>query len=265
MFLAMYFYMRFKMRKMKKSPAEPQAHGALFHENLPKGLTRPQKNVLIAFSVTVFLWIVPGFVSIILGKDAALSLWLERNLPESVVALLGASLLFLLPVNLKKAEFTLSLRHGLDIDWGTLLLFGGGLSMGIQMFETGLADSIGKFFIQSGGGSASLSLITLISIVFCIYFTEVTSNTAAANMTIPIVIAICKTAGVNALPAVLGGGIACSFAFMLPISTPPNAIIYGSRLVPLPFMIKYGFWMNIFGIIIIWTAIRVIAPLLGLL
>lgn len=265
MFFAMYFYMLFKMRKIKKSPAEPQSHGSLFHENLPKGLTRPQKNVLIAFSVTVFLWIVPGFVSIILGKYSVVALWLEKNLPESVVALLGASLLFLLPVNLKKAEFTLSLRHGLDIDWGTLLLFGGGLSMGIQMFETGLADSIGKFFIQSGGGSASLSLITLISIVFCVYFTEVTSNTAAANMTIPIVIAICKTAGVNPLPAVLGGGMGCSFAFMMPISTPPNAIIYGSRLVPLPFMIKYGFWMTIFGIIIIWTAIRVIAPLLGLL
>ena len=265
MFLAMYFYMLFKMRKIKKSPAATQERGSLFHENLPKGLNRPQKNVLTAFSITVFLWIVPGFISIILGKNSIIALWLERNLPESIVALIGASLLFLLPVNLKRAEFTLSLRHGLDIDWGTLLLFGGGLSMGIQMFETGLADSIGKFFIQSGGGSASLSLITLISIVFCIYFTEVTSNTAAANMTIPIVIAICKTAGVNPLPPVLGGGIACSFAFMLPISTPPNAIIYGSRLVPLPFMIKYGFWMNIFGIIIIWTAIRVIAPLLGLL
>jgi sodium-dependent dicarboxylate transporter 2/3/5 len=265
MFFAMYFYMRFKMRKINKSTAGPQSPGSLFHEDLPKKLTRPQKNVLIAFSITVFLWIAPGFVAIIFGKNSAFSLWLERNLPESVVALIGASLLFLLPVDLKKGEFTLPLRRGLDIDWGTLLLFGGGLSMGIQMFETGLADSIGKFFIQSGGGSASLSLITLISIVFCIYFTEIASNTAAANMTIPIVIAICQTAGVNPLPAILGGGMACSFAFMMPISTPPNAIIYGSRLVPLPFMIKYGFWMNIFGIIIIWTAIRVIAPLLGLL
>jgi sodium-dependent dicarboxylate transporter 2/3/5 len=265
MFLIMYFYMRLRMRGKNRTPEKVVDLGHIFEEAGKKGLTRGQKNVLAIFSITVFLWILPGLSSIVLGKDAALSLWLEKSLPESVVAIIAGAGLFLIPVSVRRGEFTLSLRDGLDIDWGTLLLFGGGLSMGIQMFDTGLAEAIGRFFIQSGGGSARLPLITLVAIVFSIYFTEVTSNTAAANMTIPIIIAIAKTAGVNPLPPVLGAGMACSLAFMLPIATPPNAIVYGSRLVPLPRMISYGFWMNIFGIIIIWTTVVILAPLIGLL
>ena len=78
-------------------------------------------------------------------------------------------------------------------------------------------------------------------------------------------IAISKAASINPLPPVIGSALACSFAFMLPVATPPNAIIYGSRMVPLTKMIKYGFWLEIIGIVIIWMTIRVIAPFLGLL
>jgi sodium-dependent dicarboxylate transporter 2/3/5 len=133
------------------------------------------------------------------------------------------------------------------------------------MFETGLADAIGKFFISIGGSSAGLSLITFLSIVLSVYLTELTSNTASANMIIPIIIAISKAASINPLPPVLGSAIGCSFAFMLPVATPPNAIVYGSRLVPLPQMMKTGFWLNIAGIIIIWVGIRLLSPLLGLI
>jgi sodium-dependent dicarboxylate transporter 2/3/5 len=250
------------MRKEKISPLTsknipPQS------QEVPKGLTRPQKNVLIAFSVTVSLWIIPGLASLILGKEAPLSLWLRAHFPEAVAAIIGASLLFLLPVNLKKGIFTISLKEALRIDWGTLLLFGGGLSLGFQMFQTGLADAIGRFFI-SPGTSASLSLITLICVALSVFLTEVTSNTASANMIIPIIIAISNAASINPLPPVLGSAIGCSFAFMLPVATPPNAIVYGSGLVPLTKMIKYGFWLNIIGILIIWIGIRFIAPALGL-
>ena len=226
---------------------------------------RGQQNVLVAFSVTVFLWVFPGFVSLVWGREAPLFLWLQEHFPEAAAAIIGAGLLFILPVNLKRGQFTLSLKEALKIDWGTLLLFGGGLSLGFQMFETGLADSIGNFFISSGGSAASLSLITLLSVAFSVYLTELTSNTASANMVIPIIIAISNAASINPLPPVLGSAIGCSFAFMLPVATPPNAIIYGSGLVRLPQMMKFGFWMNIAGIIIIWVAVTFIAPLLGLI
>lgn len=262
MYLVLFLFMRFKLAK-EKGMAEGKMPFLQANQTAQKGLTRAQKNVLVAFLVTVSLWTTPGLVSLIWGKESALALWLHTHFPESVAAVIGASLLFLLPVDLKKSQFTISLREAMQIDWGTLLLFGGGLSLGFQIFETGLADTIGRFFI-SPGTTASLSLITFLTITFSVFLTEVTSNTASANMIIPIIIAISRTASINPLPPVLGAAIGCSFAFMLPVATPPNAIVYGSGLVRLPQMMKFGFWMNIAGIILIWLGIRVICPLLGL-
>jgi sodium-dependent dicarboxylate transporter 2/3/5 len=228
-------------------------------------LTRGQKNVLIAFSVTVFLWIFPGIVSLIWGRSALLFLWLQEHFPESVAAIIGAGLLFILPVRVAQGEFTISVREAVKIDWGTLLLFGGGLSLGFQMFETGLAEAIGNFFISLGGSSANLAVITLLAVAFSVFITELTSNTASANMIIPIIIAISQAASVNPLPPVMGCAIGCSFAFMLPVATPPNAIIYGSGMIPLPLMIRHGFSLNIAGILLIWANINFLIPLLGLL
>ncbi|MFQ6083731.1 MAG: SLC13 family permease [Candidatus Aminicenantia bacterium] len=255
MFFALFFLLKFRLPKGK-------IEGFSF-KRIESKLTRPQKNVLIAFSVTVFLWVFPGIVALISGKEATLYLWLSNHIPEATAALIGASLLFLLPVEFRKGKFTLTLNQALDIDWGTLLLFGGGLSLGFQMFETGLAEIIGHGFISSFS-SRSLSLITLLSIILGVYLTEVTSNTATANMIIPIIIAVSKAANINPIPPVLGSAIGASFAFMLPVATPPNAIIYGSGLVPLTKMMKYGFWLNILGVIIIWIGIIIIAPTIGI-
>ncbi len=264
MFFVLYHYMKFSLRHEQKSK---KITGIILpgEGKIQKGLTRAQVNVLVAFSATVFLWVCPGLVSLILGREALFSLWLQRHFPESVAALIGAGLLFILPVDLRRGRFTLAFKDAVKIDWGTLLLFGGGLSLGFQMFETGLAKAIGEFFISSGGSAATLSIITLLSIIFSVYLTELTSNTASATMIIPVIIAISQAASVSPFPPVLGSAIGCSFAFMLPVATPPNAIVYGSGLIRLPQMIKFGFWLNIAGIIIIWINIQFIAPLLGLI
>lgn len=263
MFLFLFLFMKFKVKRDSSTFQMKDSFSAEIKKGA-KGLTRPQKNVLIAFSITVLLWTTPGFVSLFWGKKAPLFLWLHSYFPESAAAIIGASLLFLLPVNLKRGQFTLTLKEALRIDWGTLLLFGGGLSLGIQMFNTRLADIISKTII-SPGASVSLTLITLLSVTLSVFLTEVTSNTASANMLVPIIIAISNAASINPLPPVLGCAFGCSFAFMLPVATPPNAIIYGSRVVPLTKMIKFGFWLNIAGIIIIWLSIRFIASWLGLI
>ena len=264
MFFILFFFMKFSLKAGKTSEgAQP---GATPEKGKKiQGLSRGQINVLAAFSVTVFLWVFPGFISLVLGRDAPFFLWLERHFPESVAAIIGAGLLFILPVNLRRGQFTMSFKEAVKIDWGTLLLFGGGLSLGFQMFETGLADAIGKFFISSGGSSATLSLITFLSIFLSVYLTELTSNTASANMIIPIIIAVSQAASVNPLPPVLGSAIGCSFAFMLPVATPPNAIVYGSGMIRLTQMMKFGFWLNIVGVIVIWLGIRFLAPWLGLI
>lgn len=266
--IPMYFVLFFLMRSKLKGNQSQVRKGflAISSDSQKKApLSRAQINVLIAFSITVFLWVFPGFISLAWGREAPLALWFHDHFPESVAAVIGASLLFFIPTHLKRGEFTLSMKEGLQIDWGTLLLFGGGLSLGFQMFETGLADAIGRFFISMGGNSADLTLITLLSVTFSVFLTELTSNTASANMLIPIIIAISHAASVNPLPPVLGSAIGCSFAFMLPVATPPNAIIYGSGMVRLPQMMKTGFWMNIAGILIIWLIIQFLAPLLGLI
>lgn len=264
MYCMLFLLMKWKLRK---TPGGVSSKGITFSKPRTSGshLSPAQRNVLIAFSVTVFLWVFPGFISLIWGREAPLYLWLHGHFPESVAAVIGAALLFFLPVHLRKNEFTLSLKDAIRIDWGTLLLFGGGLSLGFQMFETGLADAIGKFFISMGGSSASLSIITLLSVTFSVFLTELTSNTASANMLIPIIIAISNAAAINPLPPVLGSAIGCSFAFMLPVATPPNAIIYGSGLIRLPQMMKIGFWLNLIGIAIIWLSIGFLIPSLGLI
>ncbi|MFQ6110297.1 MAG: SLC13 family permease [Candidatus Aminicenantales bacterium] len=262
MYLALFLFMKLRLGREKEGVEDKLALPQKSSQ-AQKGLTRAQKNVLAAFLVTVSLWTIPGIVSLIWGRESAIYLWLHSHFPESVAAIIGASFLFLLPVEARKGRFTISLKEALQIDWGTLLLFGGGLSLGFQIFETGLADAIGRFFI-SPGSSPSLSLITLLAIVLSVLLTEVTSNTASANMIIPIIIAICKTASLDPLPPVLGSALACSFAFMLPVATPPNAIIYGSRMVPITKMIKYGFWLELIGIVIIWTGVRIISFFLGL-
>lgn len=264
MYAALSLLMRLNL-KDKDKQAESVDLSVLEGKTPAKGFTRAQKNVLTAFSLTVFLWVFPGLISLIWGREAPLFVWFQTHIPEAAAALIGAGLLFLLPIELGQGRFTLTLQEAMDIDWGTLLLFGGGLSLGFQMFETGLADAIGRTIISLGGSSASMLMITFLAVALSVFLTELTSNTASANMIIPIIIAVAGAAAISPLPPVLGSAIGCSFAFMLPVATPPNAIIFGSGMVRLPQMIRYGFWLNIAGILIIWIIVGIVAPRLGLL
>jgi len=264
MYTALFFFMKLRLKKNISSNKILKTD-SIDKSDTFKKLNRPQKNVLTAFSITVFLWTFPGFISLTLGRSHALSLWFQQHIPESAAALIGAGLLFLIPIDLSKGRFTLTLKEALNIDWGTLLLFGGGLSLGFQMFETGLADIIGKYFISLGGKYAGAVLITFISIAFSVFLTEVTSNTASANMIVPIIIALSHAASINPLIPVLGSAIGCSFAFMLPVATPPNAIIYGSGLIKLPQMMKVGFWLNIIGILIIWLCLCLVSSVINVI
>jgi len=264
MLLFLFLYMRLKIGKEVGDKKRMRTDG-LAGMNAGGALTRGQKNVLFAFGITVSLWVFPGFVSLFWGKDTALYLWFNRHLPESAAALLGACLLFVLPGDWKKGKFTISLKDAMRVDWGTLLLFGGGLSLGVAMFETGLADAMGRFIISLGGESAGLGLVCFLAVTLSVFLTELTSNTASANMIIPIIIAVSQALSINPLPPVIGSAIGCSFAFMLPVATPPNAIVYGSERIRLPLMIRTGFWLNIAGIVIIWAGVMIVAPLLGLI
>jgi sodium-dependent dicarboxylate transporter 2/3/5 len=226
-------------------------------------LRQGEFNTMLAFALAVLLWTLPGTLALLGWSESPLAGWMAERFPEAVVALVAAILLFLLPVGVRPWEPTLRWSDAVGIDWGTILLFGGGLTLGTLMFETGVAGSMGEALTAQLGASTLWGL-TFLAIALAVLLSETTSNTAAANMVIPVIIAVSQAAGVNPIPPALGACFGASFGFMLPVSTPPNAIIYGSGLVPIPKMMRAGVIFDFLGIGIIWLGLRIMCPLLGL-
>lgn len=222
-----------------------------------------QKITLAAFLLAVLLWVLPGLLALLLGAESGLYRFVDRHLHEEVVSLVAALVLFLAPVDWPRREFALSWKEAVHIDWGTILLFGGGLSLGGLMFSTKLADAFGTSIIETTGVH-SLWGITAIATALAIIITEFTSNTATANMLVPLLISIASAAGINPLPPVVGACMGASMAFMLPVSTPSNAIVYGSGKVPISAMIRAGFVLDVVGFVVILAGLRILCPLLGL-
>jgi sodium-dependent dicarboxylate transporter 2/3/5 len=226
--------------------------------------SRAERNVAVAFGLAATLWLAPGALALLSAPEAPLPRLLEARLPESVVALGAAILLFVLPTDFRGGEFTLSWRDAVRIDWGTILLFGGGLAMGRLLFETGLAESVGRGLVAAVGAESPWAL-TAVAIVAGVALSESSSNTAAASALVPLIIAVATGAGLSPVPPVLGAALGASFGFMLPVSTPPNAIVYGSGLVPLREMIVSGIWLDLAGAVVIWLGLRILCPLFGVL
>lgn len=246
-------------------PAGPALLGgsaAWIHEQKERlgRLTRGERNVLLAFSVTVLLRLLPGMAAVSAGTQAPFYQWLNAHLPEGVCALVGASLLFVLPVNWARGEFTLSWREARRIHWGTVLLFGGGLAMGDAMFSTGLAKWMGEGIASAMQTHTAFGLIVLFTVIATL-LTETTSNTATANMIIPVAIAVAQAAGVPPLQPALAACLAASLAFMLPVSTPPNAVVYGSGCVPLTRMIRHGIALDVVSMAAVIATVYWLVPL----
>ena len=175
--------------------------------------------------------------------------------------MLGASLLFILPVNWTKRRFTLTWEQASRIEWGIILLYGGGLAIGELAFATGLARAFGEAITSWSPAPTAFTLTALFTGV-AIVLSETTSNTASANMIVPVVIAVAQAAGVDALQPAIGATLGASMGFMMPISTPPNAIVYGSGLVPLTAMMRYGLVLDIVGYMVILAAVTFLVPII---
>ena len=250
-FLVVYF--RWRLLKGLKTDASRVAR---IHDELEKlgPMSIGQRNTLLAFGVTVALWLFPGVLAILGQTDSGLARAYEAAIPESVAAMIGAILLFLLPVNWRARQFTLTWEQAVRIDWGIILLFGGGLAMGALAFSTGLAEAMGHGVTSWLPVRSPLSLTILFTGV-AIVMSEAASNTASANMIVPVAIAVAQAAGIDPTRPALGATLGASMGFMMPISTPPNAIVYSSGHIPITDMMRYGLALDIAGYIAIVAAL----------
>ena len=246
---------------VKRDASVPSVGALLAPDRAASGpWTRGQINTMIAFGTTVALWVLPGLVGLAAGQDSEPYRKMMATIPESVAAMVGTTLLFVLPIDVRTNQFTLPWSEAVQIDWWIVFLYGGGIALGSLAFKTGLAEVMGRGltgFLGVHGGFGLLILSTGIATVL----SETTSNTAAANTVIPVVIAFARSAGIDPLLPTLGATMGASLGFMLPVSTPCNAIVYGSGRVPLRAMMRYGFALDVVGVAVIVAVLSVLGPL----
>lgn len=222
--------------------------------------TPAQRWTALAFSGAVAVWVVPSLLEQILGKDHHVASFAVRHFPESAAPFLALGILALVR---HRGRPVLGWERVMAVDWNALLLFAGGVSLGALSFSTGLAKATGDGLIALSGAQSVWALtaaFTAISIVV----SELSSNVATAAMLVPVAIASAASAGVNPLPPALAVTIASSLGCMMPISTPPNALVYGTGRVPFRTMMKLGLVFDLLGFIAVFGGLRLILPWLGL-
>lgn len=210
--------------------------------------SRGEANTLCAFGLGVILWIGPSVLADAKFAQAHLGWFLDIDI--GTAAILAASLAFVLPVSWKNREFTLTWKQAVAIDWGTIILVGTGLVLGALMDNTGLAEVVGHAVVDGLGLNGTVS-VTILAVVLAIVISEMASNTASVGVIAPIIIPIATAVGMDPTLPVLAAIFGASCGFMLPVSTPPNAIVYGSGMVPILRMFRTGIVFDAIASIVI--------------
>lgn len=209
---------------------------------------REERLVLGVFSSVSAAWVLRGFIDI-----PVLSL-----ISDASIAIAGAVLLFIIPADPAKRKFLLDWETAKGIPWEILILFGGGFALAQSFSDSGLSLWIAQQ-LSVLAGSPLFVLITVVTLCV-IFLTEVTSNTATATLMLPVLGALSVTLGIHPYSLMVPGAIAASFAFMLPVATPPNAIVFGSGHLSIPLMVRAGIWMNIIAVVLISAFVLFLLP-----
>ena len=205
-------------------------------------MNKAEKMVATVFGLTAFMWIFKLPINNLLGASV---------LNDTATAMIGGILMFGLPLNIRKGKGLVPWKATKRLPWGILLLFGGGMSLAKGMETTGLINIIADFVAQNPMSSIMVYLIMISSMLF---LTEVMSNVALATIYIPVVIGVANGLGLDPLILSIPVAMAASCAFMMPISTPPNAIVFSSGHIKMKQMIRTGFLLNIFSVLALLLA-----------
>jgi sodium-dependent dicarboxylate transporter 2/3/5 len=208
-----------------------------------------EKLVGLIFGLTAFAWVSRSFLlkSIIPSID------------DTIIAMIGAIIIFLIPTKNKERQL-INWEEAVKLPWGILLLFGGGMALAAGFKESGLALWIGSQMTLLDGISLFLLVIILITAVN--FLTEITSNLATTAMLLPILYPMAITIDVHPFILMVSATVAATCAFMLPVATPPNAVVFGSGYLRIPDMVRVGIWMNLLSIILLTLFVFFLLPVL---
>jgi len=221
-------------------------------------LTRGEKIVLTIFSITAFLWI---FNPLLKGWTVA-GVKPLAGLSDAGIAMLAAMALFVIPADRAKGTRAMNWDTAKKLPWGVLMLFGGGLTLASAIE----ANGVSKFLGNSSRGLAGLHplLLLLVITTMTVFLSELTSNTAQVATMVPVLGAMAPALGLSPYVLILACTLGASSAYMMPVGTPPNAIVFGTGLVRLPQMMRAGFWLNLAGILVITALVTLfVATWLG--
>ncbi|MEF2230581.1 MAG: DASS family sodium-coupled anion symporter, partial [Pseudodesulfovibrio sp.] len=221
-------------------------------------MSSEEKKIVVVGCFMAAFWLSLGFL-----KKAA---FVKAVLPhfgftaDATVGILGALILFCIPVNFKKSEFLLDWKTAVKIPWDVILLFGGGLAIANGFSKTGLAG----FIASQLGALEGTSMLIFVGVVvlITIFLTEITSNTATATLLVPIMGSAAIAMSIHPFATIVAACVAASYAFMLPVATPPNAVVFGSGCITIKQMARAGLWLNIIGTLLITGFVVYILPLL---
>ncbi|MDC6388200.1 SLC13 family permease [Maribacter sp. PR1] len=206
-----------------------------------------EKLIALVFGATAFCWITRSFL-------------LQRILPgldDTIIAIFFAILLFLIPAK-KRGEQLINWDEAVKMPWGIILLFGGGMALAKGFDESGLAVWIGSQMTSLSGLPIFLLILVLIAAVN--FLTEITSNLATTAMLLPVLAPMALSIDVHPFVLMVGAAVAASCAFMLPVATPPNAVVFGSGYLRIPDMVKKGFFMNVISILVLSLFVYFLLP-----
>lgn len=202
-------------------------------------MSRGERRILAVFALVAGGWLLRPFV-------------LEPLFPgltDPVIAVAGAILAFLVPVDLRRGEFLLSWEATRRLPWGVLLLIGAGFSLASAVQSTGL-DRWAATLLTGLGGTDTVWIVLALATV-TIVLTEIASNTATASLFVPVVASLAVSLAVSPVVLMVVVATQASLSFMLPVATPPNAIVFGSGYVTLPQMARVGIWLNLLAVLLV--------------
>jgi len=218
-------------------------------KNLGK-ISYEEKTVLIVFCITAFLWMTRSFL---ISK-------LIPAIDDTIIAMASATILFILPTKKRKEKKIINWESAVKLPWGILLLFGGGLALAEGFKTSGLAEWIGAQVTQFE--NLPLFALLFVLILAVNFLTEITSNLATTAMLLPVIAPIALILDVHPFTLMVGITVAASCAFMLPVATPPNAIVFGSGYLKIPDMMRTGILMNVISVILITLITYYLLPIL---